>query len=159
MDDLNLDLDNIEVETEEKLKVKDRFAKLSEKISVTAREKEEVEAKLKALTEAQSNVEKERDFFKDFSSNATKYPSANEYQDKIFEKVKGGYSTEDAIITVLAKEGKLPTMPTIEASHDVAGGSAQTNLGDGGNKDLASMTMAEKLNALQDLEKRGGISL
>ena len=99
--ELNLDLDQIEINEEKKLQVKDRFAKLSEKMTLTAREKEEAEARLQA--------EKERDFFRDFSQVSSKYPKATEYQAQILEKVDSGYTTEDATLAILAKEGKLQT--------------------------------------------------
>src|SRR6185295_10830987 len=106
---MNEELDKIEKDTEENLKVKNRFEQLSEKVILTSKERDEL-AKAKADLEAQnSSIAKERDFYKDFSVNISKYPNASEYQDKILEKVKAGYSTEDAMVSVLAKEGKLTT--------------------------------------------------
>ena len=160
--DLNLEeLDQIEGNAERKLQIKDRYAKLSEKGIASEKARVEAEAKLKEAADARAQAEKERDFFKDFSKSSSKYSAAGEYQDAIFEKVKGGYTTEDAIVAVLAKEGKLPNMQTeaqpIQA--EVAGGSAPTNLGDGSNKELKDMTTEDKLHALQQMEKEGAISL
>jgi len=154
-EDLSLDLDNLEVQAEEKLKVKNRFEKLSEKVILTSKEKEEALAKAQTSEDARLNAEKERDFYKDFSANVSKYPNAAEYQDKILEKVKGGYSTEDAMVAVLAKEGKLtPEVTTITPPEtQVEGGSAQTTVG--GEKTLDTMTPEEKLSALTEADNRG----
>ena len=154
-EDLNLDLDNLEVQAEEKLKVKNRFEKLSEKVITTSKEKDD--ALLKAQTEADARVkaEKERDFYKDFSANVSKYPSASEYQDKILEKVNAGYSTEDAMVAVLVKEGKF-TSETIQPDRpQVEGGSAPTIVG--GDKSLNDMTAAEKLAMLAEADKSGDL--
>lgn len=154
-EDLNLDLDNLEVQAEEKLKVKNRFEKLSEKVILTSKEKDD--ALLKAQTEADARVkaEKERDFYKDFSANVSKYPSASEYQDKILEKVNAGYSTEDAMVAVLVKEGKF-TSETIQPDRlQVEGGSAPTIVG--GDKSLNDMTAAEKLAMLAEADKSGDL--
>ena len=96
--ELNLDLDNLEAQADEKLKVKNRFVKLSEKVATTSKERDDALAKAKAEADDRVNVEKERDFYKDFSANVSKYPQASEYQEQILEKVKGGYSTEDAMV-------------------------------------------------------------
>src|ERR1035437_610055 len=83
--------------------VEERMQKLAN--DKTKAEKAAVEAEAKMAT-----AEKERDFFKDFSGSISKYPSANEYQDAIKEKVMSGYTVEDATVSVLAKEGKLGTI-------------------------------------------------
>lgn len=161
-DFLNLEeLDRIEESAENKLKVKNRFQTLSEKVKLEAQAKEQAEAKLLAEAEARVTAEKERDFFKDFSSKASQYQGASDHQDKIWEKVKAGYETEDAIIAVLGKEGKLGNQPPQEQRQNqvIAGGSASTILNDGGNKDLKDMTPDDKLNALFEIERQGGISL
>ena|SRR3990167_2345209 len=156
-EDLNLDT---ELEEEEKLQTenKNRLKKLSEKVIQEKKEKEELaEAKAK-LEEEKAKAEKERDFFKDFSSQSSKYPKATEHQDAIWEKVQKGYSTEDAIVSTLAKEGKL-TMETQQESPKVEGGSASNQIGDGGEKTLDKMTTDEKFALLQEAEKKGDISL
>ena len=150
-----LNLDNIQVQTEEKLKVKNRFEQLSEKVITTSKERDEALAKAQAEAEAKAKLQKERDFYKDFSANASKYPQASEYQDKILEKVNAGYSTEDAMVAVLAKEGKLtqeaPRQPIIQAE----GGSAVTSMP--GDKGLDQMTAAEKYEALKEADKAGDL--
>ena len=157
-DELNLDLDNLEAQAEEKLKIKNRYQQLSEKVKLTAQEKEEALAKVQAEVEARANAEKERDFYKDFSANVSKYPQASEYQDKILEKVRGGYSTEDAMIAVLAKEGKLTAPspePVRQVQSQVEGGSAPTVFE--GDKTLSNMTAEEKLAALMEADKAGSL--
>ena len=146
--ELNLDLDNLEVQAEEKLKVKNRFEKLSEKVILAS-------AKAQAETDARVNAEKERDFYKDFSANVSKYPNASEYQDKIFEKVRSGYSTEDAMVAVLVREGKFSSEAPQISSPQVEGGSAPTTIS--GDKDLNLMTAAEKLAALTEADKTGDL--
>lgn len=154
-EELNLDLDNLEVQAEEKLKVKNRFEKLSEKVILTSKERDEL-AKVKQELEAKnSDISKERDFYKDFSTNISKYPAAAEYQEKILEKVKVGYSTEDAMVAVLAKEGKLNAEPIQAPTPQFEGGSATTAIS--GDKSLSEMTATEKLAALAEADKTGDL--
>lgn len=156
-EELNLEqLDHIESNAEEKLKVKNRFQQLSEKVITASKERDDALAKVQAEAEAKSQLEKERDFYKDFSANVSKYPSASEFQDKILEKVKAGYSTEDAMVSVLNKEGKLVPTPEVKIEPNVAGGSATTAMP--GDKTLEQMSASEKLDALKDLEGSGEIS-
>lgn len=153
--ELSLDLDNIELQAEEKLKVKNRFERLSEKVILTSKEKDEL-AKAKAELETKyAAIEKERDFFKDFSASSAKYPEANAYQDKILEKVRLGYSPEDATVSVLAKEGKLGSVATPTQAPSPEGGSASTVIE--GEKDYKDMTPTEKRNVLTELDKQGGL--
>lgn len=156
-DELNLEaLDHIESNAEEKLKVKNRFEKLSEKVILTAKEKEEVEAKYKAETEARTKAEKERDFFRDFSKLSSQFPNATEYQDKIWEKVNTGYTPEDATLAILAKEGKLqPITAGTFRPDNVAGGSASNTITDSSEKNPNEMSRDELRNALMEAEKQG----
>lgn len=156
MDDTNIDFDKIEDNAEEKLKAKNRFEKLSEKVIITSKERDDAIAKAKSESDARISSEKERDFYKDFSANSSKYPNASQFQDKIFEKVKAGYSTEDAMVSVLAKEGKLTSEPIQQRQNQVEGGSAPTNFE--GNKSIQDMTIAEKLSALTDADKTGELA-
>jgi hypothetical protein len=147
----------IQARVDEQLKDKNRFEKLSEKVILTSKERDEALAKARAEAEAKSAVEKERDFYKDFSVNVSKYPQASEYQEKILEKVKSGYSTEDAMVAVLAKEGKLSsqTYSTPQQQIQAEGGSAPTI--QSGNKSIYDMTAAEKLAALAEADKKGDL--
>ena len=150
-----LNLDNIEVQADEKLKVKNRFQQLSDKVATTSKERDDALAKAQAEAEDKTRLEKERDFYKDFSTNVSKYPNASEYQDKILEKVKAGYSTEDAMVSVLAKEGKLTT-PRVETAPITAeGGSASTVLA--GDKTFDQMSADDKRSALIEAEKSGDL--
>lgn len=155
MDDLNLD--NLEVQAEEKLKVKNRFQTLSDKVVETSKERDDALARASAETEARQKAEKDAEFYKDFSVNISKYPNASEYQDKILEKVRGGYSTEDAMVSVLAKEGKLNVPePAQRPVPQAAGGSASTSME--GGKTLENMSAAEKFEALQEADKTGDLA-
>lgn len=145
----------IENRVEEQLKAKNRFEQLSEKVILTGKEKDEALAKAKASEDAKVAAEKERDFFKGFSANSSKYPAASEYQDKIFDKVKSGYSVEDAMVSVLAKEGKL-SQPAQQSNIQVEGGSAPTTTG-GQSKSVNEMSVDEKFAALQEAEKTGDL--
>jgi hypothetical protein len=155
MEDLDLELNSIEGDVEGKLKVKNRFEKLSEKVILTSKEKEaEAEARKKAEAERDS-VSKERDFYKDFSVNVSKYPQAAEYQDKILEKVRNGYSTKDAMVTVLNDEGKfMPIPPEQRPAPQVEGGSAPTSFE--GNSE--PKTLEEKRNFLLEADRRGDLA-
>lgn len=156
-DDLDLDLDNIHEQAEQKEKVKNRFSQLSEKVIITSKERDEANAKLQAEAEARTNAEKERDFYKGFSTSISKYPHASEYQDKILEKVKSGYDVEDAMVAVLAKEGRLnmSSAPVQQPIGQVEGGSAPTITE--GSKTLQDMSPEEKFAALVEAEKTGGL--
>lgn len=155
--ELDLELDGIEGQVEQKLKVKNRFEKLSEKVILTSKEKDEALAKAKSETDRADSLSKDVNFYKDFSVNVSKYPQATEYQDKILEKVRGGYSTEDAMVSVLNKEGKLTPnqepQPRQSSAH-VEGGSAPTSLE--GSKEPS--TLEEKRSALIEADKRGELA-
>lgn len=150
--DLDLDLND----QEERLKEKNRFEKLSEKVIFTAKERDDALAKIKQEEEARAKLEKERDFFRDFSKISVAYPAASAYQDKILEKVNAGYSAEDAALAILAKEGKLqaPPSPPTPPPDNVAGGSAATIIADQ-EKSPEEMSKEEKRSALLELEKQG----
>lgn len=155
-EELNLELDAIESNTEERLKVKNRFQELSEKVKLTAQERDELSAAKKELESEKESLSKERDFYKDFSSNVSKYPGASDYQDQILEKVKAGYTTEDAMVAVLNKEGKLLPQTESRPNIQAEGGSAPTAMT--GNKSLDDMKTEEKLAALMELEKTGALA-
>ncbi len=149
--------ENLDNQDDEKLETKNRFQQLSEKVKQSSEAKDAAEAKAIAEADARATAEKERDFYKDFSTNVSKYPGASEFQDKILEKVKAGYSTEDAMVSVLNKEGKLIPQPIEQGPKpQVEGGSAQTVLL--GDKELSDMTPAEKLQALSELDKTGALA-
>lgn len=144
----------VEQQVEERLKAKNRFDQLSEKVIQEKLEKDALAKERDEANKKATDASKERDFYKDFSANISKYPNASEYQDKILEKVRSGYSTEDAMVSVLAKEGKLTSQPA-ESRLQVEGGSAPTITG--GNKSIHDMTKAEKYAALIEAEKSGDL--
>ncbi len=152
-DDLDLDLDD---NNEDIINRKDkRLNKLSSDVK-EANEKLAKEAEEKTKLQAErDNLAKESAFYKGFNQVSTKYPGANEYQDKILEKVNAGYDVEDATISILAKEGKYtPPVATVERESP-AGGSAATAIPGSGQKTLDEMTRDEKRAALMELEAQG----
>lgn len=157
--DLNLDeLDQIETSADNKLKVKNRFQQLSDKVKIEAQEKEKAQAEAKTNAERVATLEKEASFLKTFSQLSSKHPEAANYQDQILERVNKGYDPEEATLAVLAKEGKLaPQAPPPQRTESAEGGSAVTNVSVG-EKSLSEMTMGDKLSQLQELEKSGELT-
>lgn len=151
-DELNLDLDNIEANVENKLKVKNRFEQLSEKVITTSKERDEANSKAQVAEQARLAAEKQTEFYKGFSQISSKHPEAINYQDQILERVNKGYDPEEAALAVLAKEGKLGNQiqqPIVQNIDTVEGGSAPTMMQ--GNKSSKDMTMDEKFAALSKL--------
>lgn len=154
--ELNLDLDQIEADAEKGVEIKNRYKQLSEKLIQEKKEKEEITLREAEKSKALDAATKERDFYKDFSTHSAKYPAAAEYQEAIREKVSAGYTTEDAIVSTLAREGKLTgntEQPTFTG--DVAGGSAINQVRDIGDKTIEQMSPDEKLAKLMELESKG----
>jgi hypothetical protein len=144
--DLDLNLDNEEQNINNN-RAQKRFTDLSEKVKLTAQERDDL-AKAKAEADVKAEkAEKERDFYKDFSTSSAKYPGATDYQDKILEKVKSGYTVEDATVSVLNAEGKLTTPQAPRESP--AGGSATNSMKGEGEKTIAEMTQAERRAILE----------
>lgn len=161
MADEDLDLDDSTIEEQEKVnKVEKRIKDLSEKVRLTASERDDF-AKAKAEAEAKvESAQKDVEFFKNFNTMASKYQGATDFQDKIQEKVKAGYELEDATISILAKEGKYTPPPVVQApKQSPAGGSATNTIKSGGEKSVGEMTQDERRNFLIEAEKRGDISL
>lgn len=158
-DDLDLDLDTT-VEDQEHVKQDKRIKDLSEKVRLTAEERDERDKLIKERDEQLAKANKEIDFFKNFSPLTSKYQAAGEFQDKIKEKVMAGYEVEDATVAVLSKEGKL-TAPVVPPppKENPAGGSAINTIKTGDEKPLSEMTRDEKRAALLEAEARGDISL
>lgn len=157
MADEELDL---EFEEEENInKVEKRIKTLSEKVKLTSEERDELKGLNAELTTEKESITKERDFFKGFNQVATKYQGANEYQDKIWEKVKSGYDVEDATISILAKEGKYTPAQPVAKGEVAAGGSANTAMRGGEEKTPDKMTQEERRAALMEAEARGEFGL
>src|SRR3990167_424047 len=155
-DELNLEeLDN---EIDKESKVEKRIKDLSEKVRLTAEERDAEKKKLTEESAKAGNLQKEVEFLNSFGDQLGKYPDASSYRDKIKEKVLKGYSVEDATVSTLASEGKLS--PKEVRVDNVAGGSAAVNQPvSGGQKPISEMTRDEKRNALLEAEKRGEISM
>lgn len=138
-----------------------RYKDLADKVKTTAEERDQIaEEKAKAEAEAQA-AKKEAEFYKGFNTVASKYEGANEYQDKILEKVNAGYDIEDATVAVLNKEGKFNperSEPSV-SPQSPAGGSATTTMTSGDEKPINEMSRDEKREALEQIEREsGGVS-
>jgi hypothetical protein len=137
---------------EEKNPLEERMQKLA------ADKKLAEEAKAQAEARAQQ-MEKENSFLNSFSDVIVKFPTATEYKDKIKEKVMGGYSVDDATVSILHAEGKLtPQSPAPDAGM-IAGGSASNQFTNNGTKPIADMSREEKWAALKEAERKGDLSM
>lgn len=154
--ELNLEEDN----TEEIISRKDKkINSYAEKLKLSEQEKADLTTKEAEARSQAESAQKERDFFKNFNALSTKYPGATELQDKIWEKVKSGYDTEDATVSILVKEGKY-TPPEPEKTQPLtAGGSAATSITDSVEKSPDQMTQDERRSILKELEQKGEFRL
>ena len=153
-----LDLELLDTEIDKENKVERRIKDLSEKVRLTAEERDAEKRKLDEESAKTGNLQKEVEFLNSFGNQLGKYPDASQFKDKIKEKVLKGYSVEDATVSTLASEGKL-TQKEVQIDN-VAGGSATVNQpATGGQKKPFEMTRDEKRNALLEAEKRGDISM
>jgi hypothetical protein len=154
--DNELELDLNEDNKEEEINRKDsRIKSLSDKVKTTSEERDTL-AKAKAEAEAKAEAaQKDADFYKGFNTVSTKYAGANEYQDKIREKVALGLDVEEATMLIMAKEGKYtpPTQPLVRES--AAGGSASTGIADTVEKSYREMSRSDLKAGLQELESKG----
>ena len=156
MDD-ELELDLIENPSEKRIK------ELSYKVKTTATERDELSKQLEEAKAQLADKEKESEFFTSFTESVAQYPDAKEFQADIKAKVLAGYTVEDATISTLAKAGRLTTavqqqqaQPVIERTSPVGGSATNTLVG---NKSVADMTQAERLQELREAEKRGDLSM
>ena len=154
-DELDIDLDQLEQDINIKNKVEKRIKDLSEKVKTTSEERDSLLKAKQQLEIERDSVSKERDFYSKFSDSTAKYAGANDYKDKILEKVKAGYDVEDATVAVLAREGKLSPAAQVVEKDTVAGGSATTAMKGDGNKSLSEMTKDEKRQALMEGDSKG----
>lgn len=143
LEELGLEPDEVEVQ---KKKEDKRLKDLSEKVRLTAEERDEKDKLLTEQTSKLASAEKETEFYKNFNALSAKYPGASEYQDAIKEKVNAGYDPDDAVVAVLAKEGKLPgqTQSPISETESPAGGSAVNTIKGEGAKTSSEMTQEER---------------
>lgn len=149
-------MDNLEKTLEEEKpinKVEQRINELSDKVKLTAQERDELAKTKSQLESEKAAVEKERDFSNAFIDAISQYPQARDHKDEIKAKVLSGYTMEDATVSVLAKAGKFsPERPS------PAGGSA-TITPSPTPKSPSEMNRDELRQALVDAEKRGDIYL
>ena len=136
-------------------KVEKRIKQLSNKVKLTSQERDELAKANKKLEAERDSAKKEAEFSSSFTENPH-YQVAKDYKDKIKEKVSGGYSVEDAVVAVLAKEGKLNAIKAIE---NPAGGSATNPPMTGDSKPLNDMSREEKRAEVEKAIDRGDISL
>lgn len=147
------DLDQT-LETSQDNRSQERIKQLSDKVELTAKERDELKG-LKEQAEAKAaDLQKERDFFQGFADVVATNPAARDHRDEILEKVKAGYSVEDATNTVLIKAGKFQQEAVVERPI-VAGGSAQTQIPSSADKRPAEMTQDERRQALIEADRRG----
>lgn len=125
----------------------DRIKQLSDKVELTAKERDEKDNQLKESNTKIATLEKENAFNSGFADMLGTHSAAKDHKDEIKAKAMAGYSVEDATLAVLAKAGKLGVAPTT-APH-VAGGSAATTMPQGAQKEVKDMTLAEKRAQLE----------
>ena len=153
-----LDLEQLDNEIESTSKVEKRIKDLSEKVRLTAEERDAEKRKAEEESAKTSGLQKEVEFLNSFGDQLSKHPEASPFRDKIKEKVLKGYSIEDATISTLASEGKL-TQAEVQVDN-VAGGSATVNQPiTGEQKKVSEMSRDEKRAKLIEAEQRGDISL
>lgn len=147
-DELELNLD--EDKDEDINRTEERIKKLSEKVKLTAKERDELKAEAEKVKAEKEALAREAGFYKDFSKVSTKYQGATDYQDKIWEKHKSGYSVEDAVVSTLVAEGKYTPPAQPEVKEVVAGGSAATGITDS-DKSLNEMSAEDKRKEIEKL--------
>src|SRR3990167_2021398 len=159
MTDTNeLDLEQLDNDIEKENKVEKRIKDLSEKVRLTAEERDAGKRQLEEATSKTNNLQRERDFYASFSDVVSTNPAAKDHKEDILAKVKGGYSVEDATFAVLGKAGKLG-QPQPIVDNPIGGPAAVNQPITGASKKVSEMSRDEKRNALLEAEKRGDISL
>lgn len=135
-----LQAQNIQSEAEKRIK------QLSEKVRLTAEERDEKDRLLGESAKTIEQLTKENTFTSGFADMLGTYPMAKDHKDDIKAKVLAGYSVEDATFAVLGKAGKLG-----QSSHtpQVAGGSADTAMNGQAIKEVKDMSQSEKRAALE----------
>lgn len=155
--DLTLELEELEVEKQNK--VEKRIKDLSEKVKLTAEERDEQKRLLQERDTKISGLEKERDFLNSFGDAMAKYPDAISHKEGIKDKVLKGYSMEDAITSTLISEGKYNPVKKEIPLENPAGGSATTQPIIGGEKSISELTRDEKRAKLIEAEQKGDLSI
>ena len=154
----DLDLETLDENIEKENKVEKRIKDLSEKVRLTAEERDAKDRFIKERDDKIVTLEKETAFLNSFGDAIGKFPEASQYRDKIKEKVMKGYSVDDATISVLATEGKYNPVKKESSPENPAGGSAVTQHLTG-DKSLSQLTQEEKRQKLIEAEQRGDLSV
>lgn len=158
MADEDVDLDKVDKEIEGENRVEKRIKDLSDKVKLTAGERDELKRLADQKDAENASLKRDNDFLNSFGDVLGKHPEASSYRDAIREKVLKGYSVEDATVSTLASEGKL-SFPKKEVKVDnVAGGSAVNQQVSGGEKPISELSREEKRARLMEAETRGEIS-
>lgn len=133
------------IQPSEPSRAEDRIKQLSDKVEVTARERDEAKSLREQDQKKIQELEKENSFNSGFGDMLGTHSAAKDHKDEIKAKVLAGYSVEDATLAVLAKAGKLGAVATPQ----VAGGSAATAMPQGGQKSPQEMSQAERRAQLE----------
>lgn len=134
-----------QVQPVELSRAEERIKQLSDKVELTAKERDEKEALIKDKDAKISLLEKENTFNSGFADMLGTYSAAKDHKDEIKAKVVAGYTVEDATLAVLGKAGKLGA---VAPTPQVAGGSATTTVTQDSNKSPKDMTQAERREQL-----------
>lgn len=138
--------ETLETPSEAETRIKD----LSKKVKNTSDERDTERARADKEASEKAELIRERDFFSQFSDVVSANPQAKDHKDEILAKVKGGYTTQDAMFAVLGAAGKLGT-PAPEKVNP-AGGSADTGVQATGPKTVEEMTQEERRAVLMERE-------
>lgn len=153
-----LGLNSEEDNSEQNNPLQKRISNLSKRNKLTEAERDELAQAKEALEQEKAALEKELSFHSTYADSLAKYPSASEYKDAIKEKVLAGYDMEDAMVAVLAREGKFVGNPVVESAPEIAspvGGSATNSITTESEKSPSDMTQEEKRAQLQEIEDKG----
>lgn len=138
-------------------RVEKRIKDLSDKVKLTAGERDEFK-KVSDQKEADNQtLKKENEFLSSFGDVVGKHPEAASYRDAIKEKVLKGYTVEDATVSTLISEGKFTQKK--EVARMPAGGSAVNQPVTGGERKISELTREEKRAKLIDAEASGDLSV
>ena len=133
-------------ETEEKeSRSQQRIKQLSDKVELTAKERDELKVLRVEDQKKIAELERENAFNSGFAEVLGTHVAAKDHKDAIKEKVMAGYSVEDATFAVLGKAGKLGET---SSSPQVAGGSATTTPQSTQPKEVKDMNQAERREVL-----------
>ena len=159
MADEELDLEKLDGEIERENKVEKRIKDLSDKVKLTATERDELKDLNTRKDAENTQLKKENEFLNSFGDVLGKHPEASAYRDQIKEKVLKGYSVEDATVSTLASEGKFNFQKQEVRVDSPVGGSAVTQHQSGGEKPLSQLTRDERRAKLIEAEANGDLSI